>query len=549
MIERTEGKARKEVRRERDLELRVWSQESGALIIKTINRVSRARKRRYNKPMAAETVHTQKALRSITVMTLALSVIALSGCVTVGPDYTAPEMNVPEQWSAELTGGVITERPDAKSLARWWSAFNDPLLTGLMEEAIGANHDLRNARARVREARARRNISRTGLFPSVDASGSFSKRRASEDTGSGAETELYAAGFDAGWELDLFGGTRRAVEAAGADLEAGREDLRDVLVTLMSEVALNYVEIGSARNRLSIAAANLAAQTETFSITQWRFLAGLTTELDVEQARYSLEQTRAQVPPLEVSAQQAENRIAVLLGKKPGSLKEMLAGLTPIPAPPADIAVGIPADILRRRPDVRRAERRLAAQTARIGEAAADLYPKFRLSGSIGLEALTLDNLFLYSSRTYGISPGVSWNIFDAGKIRQNVEVQNALQEQSLIQYEQAVLTALEEVENALVAYSRERTRMHSLREGSLAAKRASDLAQSQYESGLIDFQAVLIAQRALLSLQDQLASSEADVSSNLIRLYKALGGGWTAMAETEEQQVFIKGEDNETTQ
>jgi len=489
------------------------------------------------------------ALRSTAGMMLGLAIIALSGCVTVGPDYTPPQMNVPEQWSAELTDSVIPEAPDAKSMARWWSALNDPLLTRLMEEAIGENHDLRNAKARVREARARRNISRAGLFPSVDASGSFSKRRGSEDTGSGAETELYTTGFDAGWELDLFGGTRRAVEAAEADLEAGREDLRDVLVTLMSEVALNYVELRSARSRLLIAGANLAAQAETFSITQWRFMAGLTTELDVEQARYSLEQTRAQLPSLEVSAEQAESRIAVLLGKHPGSLKERLAGSSPIPSSPPDIAVGIPADVLRLRPDVRRAERRLAAQTARVGVAAADLYPKFRLSGSIGVEALTLDNLFLYTSRTFGISPGFSWNIFDASKIRQNIEVQNALQEQLLIQYEQAVLTALADVENALVAYTREQVRMHSLREASMAAQRASDLAQSQYASGLIDFQAVLIAQRASLSLQDQLASSEADVTSNLIRLYKALGGGWIAISETEEQQFFIKGEDNETTQ
>jgi NodT family efflux transporter outer membrane factor (OMF) lipoprotein len=517
-----------------------------------VHRVSTERKRIYNKPMAEETVYRQKispALRSISVMMLALAVITLEGCVTVGPDYSAPQVNVPGQWSTELTGGVSPERPDAKAMARWWSAFHDPLLTGLMEEAIGANHDLRNARARVREARARRNISRSGFFPSVDASGSLSKRRGSEDTGSGTENDLYAAGFDAGWELDVFGGTRRAVEAADADLDASREDLRDVLVTLMSEVALNYVELRSARNRLSIARENLAAQTETFSITQWRSMAGLTTELDVEQARYSLEQTRAQVPILEAGAQQAENRIAVLLGKNPGLLKERLAGSSTIPAPPPDIAVGIPADTLRLRPDVRRAERREAAQTARVGVAAGELYPKFRLSGSIGLEALTFDNLFLHSSRTYGITPGVSWNIFDAGKIRQNIEVQNALQEQSLIQYEQAVLTALADVENALVAYTREQARMHSLREASLAAQRASDLAQSQYASGLIDFQVVLSAQRALLSLQDQLASSEADVSSNLIRLYKAVGGGWTTMTETEEQQYSIKGEDNETTQ
>jgi outer membrane protein TolC len=207
--------------------------------------------------------------------------------------------------------------------------------------------------------------------------------------------------------------------------------------------------------------------------------------------------------------------------------------------PSVGVAVGIPADILRQRPDIRRAERQLASQTAKVGMATADLYPKFKLSGSIGLEALTLNNLFLYNSRTYGFSSGFSWNVFDAGIIRQNIEVQNALQEQAMIHYEQTVLTALEDVENALVSYYEEQERMKSLAEASQAAQRASDLAQSQYLSGLIDFQPVLVAQRSLLSLQDQLATSRADVTSNLIRLYKTFGGGWTALAHEKEQQFF----------
>jgi len=479
---------------------------------------------------------------------LVLAAILTAGCVTVGPDYAPPASQVPQQWSAVHAAG-FSERSDSAMLSRWWSVLNDPLLSELIEEARKGNHDLRRAKARVREARARRNISRTGLFPAVDASGSMTKRRSSEDTGSGTETELYSAGFDASWEIDLFGGTRRAVEAAEADLGAGREDLRDVMVTLFSEVALNYVELRSVQKRLSIAEANLAAQEEAYTLTRWRLMAGLTTELDVEQARYSLEQTRSQIPPLQALAEQTANGIAVLLGKNPGKLKSMLNRPGVIPIPPASIAVGIPADILRNRPDVRRAERQLAAQTARVGASVSDLYPKLRLTGSIGFEALTFNNLFLHSSRTYGMSPGLSWNVFDAGKIRQNIEVQNALQEQALIQYEQAVITALKDVENTLVSYDKDRQRMQSLKEASGAARHASDLAQSQYASGLIDFQAVLTAQRASLSLQDQLASSEADVISDLIRLYKALGGGWTALAENGEGQHFNKGEENETKQ
>lgn len=471
---------------------------------------------------------------------LCLLVLLFAGCAAVGPDYVRPDTPLPESWQAPVEQGLAKGEPEPAEMARWWSSLHDPFLTSLIERAVAGNNDLRNATARVREARARWNISRAGLFPSADASGSMTKRRGSEDTGSGTETDLYAAGIDASWELDLFGGVRRSVEAAGAELEAGEEDLRDVLVSLVSETALNYVEALSLQNRLSLARANLASQEETYDITRWRFLAGLTTELDVEQARFSMEQTRAQIPLLQIGIEQAGNRIAILLGQYPGSLRHELAEERPFPVPPPGVAVGIPADILRMRPDIRRAERQLAAQTARVGEATADLYPKFRLSGSIGLEALSLDNLFRSGSRTYGISPGFSWNIFDAGRIRQNIEVQSSLQEQTLIQYEQAVLTALGEVENALTAYAQDQLRMSSLTEAAQAAQRAEELARSQYASGLIDFQAVLTAQRSLLSLQDQLASSRADVLSDLIRLYKALGGGWGPPRTGDEQRVSV---------
>ncbi len=459
-----------------------------------------------------------------------VTVLLLAGCAAVGPNYVPPDVEAPQKWNAPLEKGLTSKSMDTLALASWWSTLDDPMLTSLIGKAIRGNLDLREAMARVREARARRGINRAELFPAVDATGSARLSRSSEEMGSGVERDLYSAGFDSSWELDLFGGIRRSVEAAEADLEASEEDLHDVLVTLLAEVALNYVEVRTFQTRLLIAEANRDAQEETYNITRWRFEAGLATQLDVEQAKFNLEQTRSQIPSLQIGLEQALNRIAVLLGEHPGSLDEELEVHKLIPVTPLEVAVGVPADVLRQRPDVRRAERQLAAQTARVGVATAELYPKFTLSGSIGLEALSFGNLFSSKSRTYGIGTGFTWNIFRAGSIRQNIEVQDALQEQALIRYEATILTALEDVENALVAYADEQIRRQSLLEASEAAQRAVDLAQSQYSSGIIDFQVVLDAQRSLLSLQNQLAVSDGEVKSNLIRLYKALGGGWTPL-------------------
>ncbi len=462
--------------------------------------------------------------------------LLLAGCATLGPDYVPPEVSAPAQWSAQLEGGLTSERIDTQALAKWWWTLNDPTLTSLVERAIEGNLDLREARARVREARARRGISEADRFPSIDATGSARLTRSSEEAGSGTERDLYAVGFDASWELDLFGGIQRSIEAAEADLEASEEHLRDVLVTLVAEVALNYVEVRSFQARLSTAEANRNAQEETYKLVRSRFEAGLTSYLDVEQAKANLENTRSQIPTLQIGLEQAKNRLAVLLGENPGSVHDELSGRQSIPVTPLEIALGVPADVLRSRPDVRRAERELAAQTARIGVATAELYPKFTLPGSIGLEALSLGKLFSTGARFHGIGPSATWTIFDAGRIRRNIEVQNALQEKALIEYEAAILTALEDVENALVAYTKEQVRRHSLMEASQASQRAVDLARCQYLSGLTDFQSVLDAQRSLLSLKGQLAESEGEVTSNLIMLYKALGGGWTSLAPGSEK-------------
>lgn len=462
-------------------------------------------------------------------------VLGLSGCFSVGPDYVRPDTPVNSNWNTKLAdhsaGG------DAQSLEGWWTVFSDPMLSGLIEKAQKNNPDLKKAQARIREARARRGVAVAGFFPTVNASGSATWSRSSEDTGGGTTSELYSAGFDAAWELDIFGGVRRSVEASQANLEASVEDRRDVLVSLLSEVALNYVDVRIYQSRLAVAEANLKSQEETHQLTLWRNQAGLSDELAVKQARLNLESTRSKIPALKTGLEEAKNRIAVLLGEQPGKVSGELAAPRPIPVASGNITAGVPADILRRRPDIRKAERDLASQTAKVGVATADLYPKFKISGTLGVDALSLGNLFLSGSRSYGFGPTITIPIFAGGSIRQNIEVQSAVGEQYLIAYESAVLNALEEVENALVAYEQEQLRRRALADAADAAKEAARLAKIKYESGLTDFTNVLDTERSLLSAEDELAQSEGTVTANLIRLYKALGGGWTAAADDSKQQ------------
>jgi NodT family efflux transporter outer membrane factor (OMF) lipoprotein len=458
---------------------------------------------------------------------LAVCITALAGCA-VGPDHRTPATPVPADWRAELKGGLSAQHIDPAALARWWDTLHDPLLSQLIERALAGNLDRRQAEARVREARARRGIAGADRFPTLAASGSASRQRSSEQAGTGLTSELYSTGFDADWEVDVFGGKRRALQAAEASLQASQEDLRDVQVSLLAEVALNYIEVASFQARLAIAQKNLSAQTEAWQIARWRREAGLTTQLDEDQARLNLEQTRAGLPTLQTGLEQARNRLAVLLGRKPGELAE-LENRVAIPHIPAEVAVGIPAETLRNRPDVRRAERRLAAATAEVGVATAARYPGFSLSGTLGLQALNSSNLLRSSARMYSVAANAGWLLFDGGRIRRNIEVQTALQEQALISYESAVLGALRDVEDALIAYAEQQNRRTSLSAAVEAAQSAAQLAQNQYQAGLIDFQSVLDTQRSLLSLEDQLSQSEAAVTSNLARLYKALGGGWTS--------------------
>jgi len=410
-------------------------------------------------------------------LTAALSMQSFIGCTTVGPDYVPLDTAVSKDWHTPLDVGLTAEEIDPQALATWWNTLNDQELSSLIAQALKGNPDIKDARARIREARARRGAARADLLPTLDTTGSATWRRSSEDTGTGETREFYAAGFDAGWELDLFGGVKRSVEAAKADLDATQENLHDVLVSLTAEVALNYIEVRIYQKRLAVTVANLEIQQETYRLIQSRYQAGLDDELAVQQARSNLESTRSQIPTMRTGLEGAMNRIAVLLGEQPGALHEQLANYKPIPLVPQYVAVGVPANVLRRRPDVRKAERELASQTARIGVAIAELYPKFTLNGSIGLEALSLGNLITAGSRTLSIGPRILWPIFNAGSIRANIEIQSVIQEQAMIQYESAILSALEEVENAIVAYVEEQIRRTSLEEAVDAAKQALELA------------------------------------------------------------------------
>jgi NodT family efflux transporter outer membrane factor (OMF) lipoprotein len=464
---------------------------------------------------------------------MVLAGCSLTACLAVGPDYAQPQLDVPAEWNRlDISAESMTVAVTPGDLSRWWQSLNDPLLTELVAEALLASPDLRSAQARLREARARRTVAASARFPTVTATGTATRSESSEETGSGDTRELYRAGFDASWELDVFGGVRRSVEAAEADLAASAENLYNTQVSLAAEVATNYVDVRSLQIRLGIARDNLASQSETLQLTEWRAQAGLVSNQDVEQARSNREQTRAQIPSLETNLAAAEHRLDILLGRTPGSLHPFLATSGNLPAVPNRIAVGIPADTLRQRPDVRAAERALAAETARVGVAEAARYPAFQLSGSIGLEALTLSALDNSGAGTSTLLGRITAPIFDAGRLRSQVTIQDALREQAEIAYQQTVLNALQDVENALVALARNHERSAALANATDAASQAAEMARQRYAAGLIDFQSVLDTERSVRALEDSLASARADGVLELIKLYKALGGGWSPLAE-----------------
>lgn len=471
-------------------------------------------------------------------MSAGSALLVLAGC-TVGPDYTPPVPPTPGSFRSIAAGQAGPSRVVAANadLVRWWSSLGDPALDSLVERAIGSNLDVKVAASRIREARAQRGVVASAEVPSVNSSGSYSRSRASENAsgpqGGSAATQgstgsdLFQAGFDASWELDVFGGVRRSVQAADADVGAAEESRRDVLVSLLAELARNYVETRAFQRRISLAEGSIALQQETLVLTLARFNAGLTSELDVAQARAQLETRRSQVPPLRVGLAQSVHRLSVLLAQEPGALLAELASIAPIPSAPPEVPVGVPSELLRRRPDVRRAERQMAAASARVGVATAELFPKFSLTGAFGLQSQQFGGLFDANSRFWSIGPSVRWPVFEGGRIRASIEATTAREEQAFLAYSRAVLASLEETENALTGYQQEQARRGFLVESVAASRRAYELADQLYKGGLKDFLNVLESQRQLYEAEDQLAQSDRGVTANLIALYKALGGGW----------------------
>jgi multidrug efflux system outer membrane protein len=474
---------------------------------------------------------------------LSLALLAVAGCKAVGPDYEPPEVETPDAWR----NAVVEELESGDSaLETWWEGLGDPTLDGLIARAGESNLDLAVALARVDEARALRGIAAGEKLPSVGAGASYDRVQLSDNgfnpapPGGFDPLSVGAVGIDAAWELDVFGRIRRSVEAADAALGATLEDYRDVMVTLYAEVASSYVDARSLQARLAFARANAQSQRDSLQLTRDRYEAGLTSALDVAQAESNLATTEAQIPALEQSLEFAFNRVAVLLGEQPGAVHELLAEAAPVPDPPARVTATVPADLLRRRPDLRRAERSLASQTALIGVATADMYPRFSLTGAVGLESTQLSDLLDGDSLTWNVGLPVRWNLFAGGALRSAVEAQEARTEQALVSYEQTLLRALEEVENALAAYRLERIRRERLAEGVDASQRAVELVRTQYLSGLTNFQNLLDSQRSLFRQQDELAASEGQVVQSLIALNKALGGGWPLERADEQAQEIL---------
>ncbi len=460
----------------------------------------------------------------------------LAASCMVGPNYHPPKANTPGQWSglsAASADDSSVATPAAAAVSEWWKTFDDPKLDSLIGKAVQSNLTLKQAEARILQARQARTVAGAGLMPSVNASSDVSNSRSGiSAAGSGQSLapkprNLFQDGLDATWELDLFGGVRRGIEAADSNLQAAVEDSRDVMVTTTAEVALNYVELRGLQQQIAIAQKNLESQRQTAELTHKRFDAGFASRLDTANADAQVATTQSQIPSLEASAQQTIYSLSVLLGLEPAALLTELTPQGAIPETPPVVPVGLPSDLLQRRPDIRRAEAQLHSATAQIGVATADLFPKFSLTGSAGQQGLTVGSLGSLASRFWSAGPGVTLPIFTAGKVRANIRQQTAVQQQALLAYQQTVLTALQDVETALVAYAKEQQHRAALLNAISANQTAVDLSTRLYTAGQTDFLNVLTAQRDLYSSEDALVQSNRAIDTDLIALYKALGGGW----------------------
>ncbi|CCB88540.1 efflux transporter outer membrane subunit [Simkania negevensis] len=453
--------------------------------------------------------------------------VLLTGCA-VGPNYHTPEIAMPMSYETHLS---LSEEEEVQ-LRSWWTQFEDPMLNVLIHEAISQNLDLKIALEKINQVRAQYQIKAAELAPKLDMTVEERRSRISQNlfdsTFLGPPMQnFYKIGFDASWEIDIFGKRRREKESAFYEYEAERENARDIYITLLGDVAQSYIEIRSLQHQIQITKKQIFIQRELLDLTSNLFEAGLASEIDQKEVQALLESIRASLPPLEIALKQTIHGLATLLGKAPENFENEFVDETPIPLSSQEIPLGLPSDLLRRRPDIRKAERLLAAATANIGAAIADLFPRFSLIGDYGFQSNNSSNWLKAQSRTWSIGPSMNWPILYFGRIRENIRAQNSLQEQALLSYEQTILTALEDVENSLVAYYKEETRRSRLEKEVEAKHRAYELKRDLYLSGLADFQTFLQADQDLLNSENDLISSTQQLSTYLVSLYKALGGEW----------------------
>jgi NodT family efflux transporter outer membrane factor (OMF) lipoprotein len=479
--------------------------------------------------------------------------LALGAC-TVGPDFEPPEWLSPASWFARKSEPIPPEPSVAIAAPidpEWWNLFHDPTLTALVRRVASENLDVQIATVRIAESRAQLGVVGAAQFPTLNANGSYTRQKASDvgvfsnapnalgaSGASGSTTggirgghlnafDVYQVGFDASWELDLWGKVRRSVESATASVVASAEARRATLLTNLAEVARDYIQLRGRQAELAIARDNLRSAQQSLQLTQQRAAGGVTTDLDVANAAAQVRTTAAQIPPLEQQVSELINAISLLLGQPPNALQAELFPAKPVPPVPPRVPVGLPSELARRRPDIRLAEAQLHAATADIGVAVANFYPSVTLSGSLGLQSLQPWQMFNIDARNYAVGPGVTIPIFQGGQLRATLELRKAQQQEAAISYQRTVLSAWHDVDNALTAYKTEQARRDQLREAVVQNQRALSLAQSRYQEGVADFLQVLTAQQNLLSTQQQLAIATTNVSNNLVALYKALGGGW----------------------
>ncbi|BCX47495.1 efflux transporter, NodT family [Haloferula helveola] len=464
----------------------------------------------------------------VRILPLTPVVALISGCMVVGTDYTSPDTITPDSWHQSLSSDLHS---GSSSLEKWWTRFNDPTLNRLIDTARGSNRDLAIAYERINEARASRGIARSQLFPTIDFGGGVSRGRTSQNLGTpsppaGKTGDFWSTGLDAGWEIDFFGGVRRSIEASNATVEGTEELYRDTMVSLLAEVAYAYIQIRTLDERIRLAENNIKNQRDSVGLTQDRFDAGLAPELDVSQATTNLASTEAFVPALRNQRDVALNRLATLIGRYPGAASSFIGSSKGIPVPPRSAGTGIPSDLVRSRPDIRAAERSLAAQTALIGVAEADLFPRFTLSGTFQLQSTAASSLTESNSRNYSFGPSFRWNIFSAGRIKNQIAIEESRTKQAYLNYESTVLKAVEEVENALSSVRNERDRLGALNTAVTASEKTVSLVKDNYGEGLIDFQNVLDAERTIFANEDERAVSQGQIAAAYVALFKSLGGG-----------------------